>query len=116
MKNEFEERTFHFALRVLKFIEALPRNTSGSVIGRQLVKSGTAIGAIYREAQRAESKADFVHKVAMAEKEAAETEYWLMLCVEAKLSPAEAIQLLDESRQLLAIITTIGRKAKQGRI
>ncbi|MEI6108090.1 MAG: four helix bundle protein [Opitutae bacterium] len=112
MKNEFEERTFRFALRVVKFIGGLPQNTSGTVIGRQLMKSGTAIGAIYHEAQRAESKADFVHKVTMSEKEAAETEYWLMLCVEAKLSPEEATKLLDESRQLLAIITTIGRKAK----
>ena len=115
MKNEFEERTFRFALRVLKFVETLPRNTTGAVISRQLLKSGTAIGAIYREAQRAESKADFVHKVTMAEKEAAETEYWLMLCVEADLSPNEAAELLDESRQLLAILTTIGRKAKHAR-
>jgi four helix bundle protein len=113
MKNEFEERTFRFALRVVKFIESLPRTTTGSVIGRQLMKSGTAIGAIYREAQRAESKADFVHKVAMSEKEAAETEYWLMLCVEAHLSSREAVPLLEESRELLAILTAIGRKAKR---
>ena len=79
------------------------------------MKSGTAIGAIYREAQQAESKADFVHKVAMSEKEAAESEYWLMLCVEANLSSEEAVSLLEESRELLAILTTIGRKAKHTR-
>lgn len=115
MKNELEERTFNFALRVVRFIGSFPQNIAGAVIGRQLMKSGTAIGAIYREAQRAESKADFIHKVTMSEKEAAETEYWLMLCVEAKLSPEEATMLLDESRQLLAIITTIGRNAKRDR-
>ena len=115
MKNELEERTFNFALHVVRFIGSFPQNTTGAVIGRQLMKSGTAIGAIYREAQRAESKADFIHKVTMSEKEAAETEYWLMLCVEAKLSPDEATKLLDESRQLLAIITAIGRNAKRDR-
>ena len=115
MKNELEERTFRFALCVIGFAEALPRSHSGLVIGRQLLKSGTAIGAIYREAQRAESKADFIHKVAMAEKEAAETEYWLLLCAEAKLCADKAIVLLEEARQLLAILVTIGRKSKQPR-
>ena len=115
MKNEFEERTFRFALSVIRFTQAFPRNTTGAVIGRQLLKSGTAIGAIYREAQRAESKADFIHKVTMAKKEAAETEYWLLLCVEAPLVPREAAQLLDESRELLAILVTIGRNAKRAK-
>jgi four helix bundle protein len=112
MKNEFEGRTFRFALAAIRLTDALPRTTSGSVIGRQLLKSATAIGANYREAQRAESKADFAHKVAIAEKEAAETEYWLSLCQEAAFR-VETNLLLAESRELLAILVAMGKTAKR---
>jgi four helix bundle protein len=112
MKTELEGRTLRFALSTIRFVETLPRSISGTAIGRQLVKSGTAIGALYREAQRAESRADFIHKIAIAEKEAAETEYWLLLCVEAGLTD-RVRDLLAETRELLAILVTIGRKAKQ---
>lgn len=113
MKNEFEQRTFQFSVRIIHFVDSLPHKVSGSVIGRQLLRAGTSIGANYREAQRAESRPDFAHKIALAEKEAAETEYWLMLCVEASLQPEKAAALLNESRELLAILVSIGRKAKR---
>jgi four helix bundle protein len=113
VKNEFEGRTLKFALKAIGFVGALPRSTAGMVIGRQLLRSATSIGANYREAQRAESKADFIHKVALAEKETAETDYWLILCVEGGLAPSEAKALLVESRELLAILVTIGRNAKR---
>lgn len=116
MKNELEGRTLKFALKAIAFVDSLPRNTVGSVIGRQLLRSATSLGANYREAQRAESKADFIHKVAVAEKEAAETEYWLLLCLESKLASAEANKLLAESRELLAILVTIGRNAKRPKL
>jgi four helix bundle protein len=112
MKTELEERTLNFALRIIAFVETLPNSTTGLIVGRQLVKAGTSIGANYREAGRAESKDDFIHKVCIAEKEAAETEYWLLICHRAQLSTVSVEDLLDESRQLLAILTTIGRKAK----
>ena len=115
MKNELEGRTLRFALSAIQLSEALPRGAAGTVIGRQLLRSATAIGANYREAQSAESRADFIHKVAVAEKEAAETEYWLVLCHEAGLSALEAGTLLKESRELLAILATIGRNAKRNR-
>jgi four helix bundle protein len=115
MKNEFEGRTLQFALKAIAFVDSLPRGTVGAVIGRQLLRSATSIGANYREAQRAESKADFIHKVAVAEKEAAETEYWLILCLESRLAATEANKLLVESRELLAILVTIGRNAKRGK-
>ena len=89
MKTELEGRTLDFALRIVAFVGSFPPPSAGSVIGRQLLKSGTSIGANYREAGRAESKVDFVHKVGIAE------------------------NILDESRQLLAILTTIGRNAKK---
>ncbi|MDI1318904.1 MAG: four helix bundle protein [bacterium] len=113
MKNELEGRTLQFALKANTFVDSLPRNTVGTVIGRQLLRSATSVGANYREAQSAESKADFIHKVAVAEKEAAETEYWLILCLESKLAATEATKLLTESRELLAILVTIGRNAKR---
>ncbi|MBP6506166.1 MAG: four helix bundle protein [Opitutaceae bacterium] len=113
MKNELEGRTLQFALTAIAFVNSLPRNTAGAVIGRQLLRSATSIGANYREAQRAESKADFIHKVAVAEKEAAETEYWLILCLESGLAPAETDKLLLETRELLAILVTIGRNTKR---
>ena len=112
MKNELEARTLDFALRIIAYVETLPKSTTGWILGRQLVKAGTSIGANYREAGRAESRDDFIHKVGIAEKEAAETEYWLLVCHRAQLSAASIEDLVDESRQLLAILTTIGRKAK----
>ena len=76
-RHELEERTKLFALRVIPFVARLPKNKVADVIGYQLTKSGTSIGANYREANRAESRNDFIHKVALVEKEAAETQYWL---------------------------------------
>jgi four helix bundle protein len=84
--------------------------------GYQLLKSGTSIGANYREANRAQSHDDFVHKVAICEKEAAETEYWLELAVEANLTRLGSIEeLLQEVRELLAIFVASGRTAKARR-
>jgi four helix bundle protein len=115
MKNELEGRTLRFALSAIQLVESLPRNVPRTVIGRQFLKSATAIGANYREAQRAESRADFVHKVGIAEKEAAETEYWLVLCSEARLATSSCQTLLAEARELLAILVAIGRNAKRNR-
>jgi four helix bundle protein len=111
--RELERRTREFALRVVRFVSALPRRKDADVIGYQLLKAGTSIGANYREANRAESKADFVHKVGVIEKEAAETQYWLELCADLALgAPAERNWLLAESTELLAIFTSSGRTAK----
>ena len=113
MKTELEGRTLEFALRVIAFVGTFPTTSAGLVIGRQLLKSGTSIGANYREAGRGESKSDFIHKVGIAEKEASETEYWLQICQRTGLGGKEVERLLDESQQLLAILTTIGRNAKK---
>jgi four helix bundle protein len=113
MKTELEGRTLEFALHIISFVDSFQKNNTGLVVGRQLLKSATSIGANYREANRAESKSDFIHKVGIAEKEASETEYWLLICQRAKLGAYDPDGLLDEARQLLAILTTIGRKAKK---
>jgi four helix bundle protein len=114
VKTELEERTKKFAVRVVKTVGGLPKSSEGQIIGRQLLKAGTSIGANYREANRAESRDDFVHKTGVAEKEAAETIYWLEICRETRLGTEKQIaELLDEANQLLAILITIGRKAKK---
>jgi len=76
MKTELEQRTKNFAVKVVTLIRTFPKTVDGIEVGRQLLKSGTSIGANYRE----ESKADFIHKVGIAEKEASETIYWLEIC------------------------------------
>ena len=78
-KNLIVELTFDFALKIIKYIEKLEKDRK-YIIARQLLKSGTSIGANVREAQNAESKADFIHKLKIAAKEADESEYWLLLC------------------------------------
>ena len=82
-------------------------------MGGQLLKSGTSIGANYREANRAESNSDFIHKLAISEKEASETVYWLELMSEAGISDrGEVVRLLQEVGELLAIFTAAGRTSK----
>ena len=116
VKSELEKRTRAFALRIIQFVAALPRNKVGDVTGYQLLKAGTSIGANYREANRAESRNDFIHKIAIVEKEAAETQYWLELCSDAGLGdPQQRRWLLQESAELLAIFTRTGRTAKARR-
>jgi four helix bundle protein len=94
MKKELEARTKQFALRVINLISSLPKRRVADVLGHQLLKSGTSIGANYREANRAQSREDFIHKIAICEKEAAETEYWVELLMEAGLAPATVLQPL----------------------
>jgi four helix bundle protein len=112
-KAELEERIKQFALRVIRFVSSLGRSKASEVLGYQLLKSGTSIGANYREANRAESRNDFIHKLAIAEKEPPETHYWLELCTEAGIGgAAERSWLLQESGELLTIFTAAGKTAK----
>lgn len=108
-RNEIVEISFEFALRIIEFSEQLEEQRK-YVIARQILKSGTSIGANIREAQSAESKADFIHKLKIAHKEAEETEYWLFLCEKAKTypSPSQEIkaQLLSIQKLLNKIIST----------
>jgi four helix bundle protein len=113
MKNDLEVRTKMFALDVIKFVTSLKLSRPVEVITRQVLKSGTSIGANYREATRAESRSDFIHKLAICEKEAAETEYWLEIFAESRLAPSERCEhLLKECRELIAIIVASIRTAK----
>ncbi len=115
-KLELEQRTKQFALRIIKFAATLPVGKIGDVIRYQLVKAGTSVGANYREANRAESRNDFIHKIGIVEKEASESQYWLEICDEAKFGDTQQREwLLQEAGELLAIFTSSGRTAKAAR-
>lgn len=115
-KKELQARTKDFALRIIRLVSSLPKSKVTDVIGYQLMKSGTSIGANYCEAVRAESKADFIHKISIVEKEASETLYWLELLVESKvMGKGQISDLIDECDQLLAIFTATGKSAKRRR-
>ena len=112
-KFKLEERTKNFAVSVINFIKNQPKNAINHVILHQLLKSATSIGANYREANRAESRDDFIHKIGIVQKEASETQYWLELMLEINLYEEIAVQtLLNESTQLLTIFTSIGKNLK----
>ncbi len=102
--DEMKGRTKSFALRVIKLVEALPSGRTGDVIGRQLVKSGTSVGANYRAACRAKSQADFIAKMGIVEEEADESAFWMEIIVEAGLMKKELVEdLANEANQLVAI-------------
>ncbi|MCB9251154.1 MAG: four helix bundle protein [Flavobacteriales bacterium] len=108
-KNEIVDISFEFALKIIQYAELLEENRK-YVIARQLLKSGTSIGANIRESQSAESKADFIHKLKIAHKEAEETEYWILLCEKAENYPTPSTeiktQLLSIQKLLTKIIST----------
>jgi four helix bundle protein len=103
-QNEMKQRTKAFALRIIKAVEALPRARTGEVLGKQLLRCGTSVGANYRAACRARSSADFIAKMGIVEEEADETIYWMELLVEAGLVKAAKLKLLmQEADELVAI-------------
>jgi four helix bundle protein len=110
-------RTAAFAVRVIRVVDALPRRTSATEIGRQLVRSAGSIGAHCREARRARSRAEFRSKIAVAQQEAEETGYWLQLIADAGIVPGRRLEdLRDEADQLLAILIAAERtSARSGR-
>lgn len=111
---DLRRRTKQFALRILRLFSALPRQTAAQVLGKQILRSGTSIGANYREAYRARSKAEFIAKTGICLGEAEETAYWLELLGEGGLvAPEKLVELIDECDQLIAIFVTILNKAKQ---
>lgn len=113
-QQDLGERTTDFALRIVRMFTQLPKSEEARVIGRQVLRSGTSIGANYREARRARSDAEFVSKIGDCLKETDETTYWLELLVRSEIvPPAKLAKLQDETNQLLAIFTTISKRAKK---
>jgi len=112
-KEDLQIRTKEFALKVIRVYSALPKSTEAQVLGRQVLRSGISVGANYREASRSRSKPEFIAKIGDCLKELDETAYWLELLAESSIVPKERVaHLRDECDQLLAIFTTISKKAK----
>ena len=108
--KNLEERTKKFAVRIIRLSTALPNTPEGRVIKNQITKSGTSMGANYREANRARSRADFKNKIKICESETSETQYWIEVIVEAKwLSWRKVKSEYDECSELLAIFASIGK-------
>jgi len=111
--DELKRRTKAFALRVIRLVESLPRGRVADVVGRQLLRSGTSVGAQYRSACRAKSKADFISKINGVEEEADESAYWIELLADAKVVLADKVaNLLQEANELTKIFGASARTAK----
>ena len=112
-KTDLRERTKTFALRVVRMFSALPKTTEAQVLGKQLLRSGTSIGANYREAFRARSKAEFIAKCGDSLREIEESAYWLELLMESGVVSAEKLApLRRECEELTAIFVTVLKRVK----
>ena len=111
---DLKERTKKFALRIIRMFVRLPKSDVARVLGKQVLRSGTSVGANYREADEGRSKAEFIAKMGDSLRELSETEYWLELLIESEtIKSSSMASLLDETRQLKLIFTTIIRKSKE---
>lgn len=118
MQNEEKDllaRTKMFARRIIRLYIALPKgNVVAQILGKQFLRSGTSVGANYREANRARSKAEFISKIGECLREADETLYWLELLAEESILAASRLGLLiQEADELAAIFTTISKRARE---
>jgi len=115
MGNVVKDKSFAFAVQVVNLYRYLCDEKKEFVLSKQLLRSGTAIGALVREAEQAESKPDFVHKMAIALKEANETEYWILLLRETcYLNENEAESIINDNKELLKLLTSIIKSTKRG--
>ncbi|MCM3872732.1 MAG: four helix bundle protein [Pyrinomonadaceae bacterium] len=113
MDRDLKQRTKQFALRIIKLYLALPSRGLTQVLGTQILKAGTSVGAHYREAQRAKSNPDFISKIEGALQELDETIYWLELLSDSGVVVPKRLEgLHQEAEELLAILVTIARKVK----
>jgi four helix bundle protein len=114
-EEELKRRTKQFALRAMRLVRSLPKTTEGRAIASQLIRSATSVGANYRAACRARSKAEFVAKLGTVEEEADESAFWMELLVEGRLVKEELIRpLLQEANELVRIMTS-SRMSASGR-
>ncbi len=103
-EQTFKNRTKHLALEVVRLVESLPRNRTADVLGRQLLRSGTSVGANYRAACRGKSASDVVAKLSIVEEEADESIYWMELLVEGRVVLPERVSaLIKEANEILAM-------------
>jgi len=113
-ENVVRVKSFSFAVRIVQLYKELSENKREYVLSKQLLRSGTSIGANIREAENAESKADFIHKMGIAQKETDESIYWLELLKETQyISPGDFESVSADANELLKIIRSIILTAKQ---
>ena len=110
---DIRERTFQFAVRVIRAARKLPRDTTAQVIVRQLVKSATSVGANAEEADGSESRRDFIHKTSISRKEAFESRYWLRIVRATMLDSDELVALEQESDELARILSAMVANSKR---
>ena len=111
--NIVKEKSFTFAVRIVKVARYLQENKHEFVLSKQVLRSGTAVGALVRESEHAESKADFIHKLAIALKEANETQYWIDLLHETELLNNKSYETLyPDITELIKLLTSIIKTTK----
>jgi four helix bundle protein len=116
MSIELKERTKNFALRIIKLVESLPAGRTSDVVGKQLVRCGTSVGANYRAACRAKSRADFIAKMGIVEEEADEAIFWMEVLIESGLMRKEPLcDLMDEANQLVSIFVSSINTARENK-
>ena len=114
-ENVVAGKSFRFAVRIINLYKFLCVERREFVLSKQLLRSGTSIGALIRESEHAQSKADFINKVNIALKEANETEYWLLLLKETDyLTDSEFDSIIEESRELICLTASIVKTTKLG--
>ncbi|MDQ3749650.1 MAG: four helix bundle protein [Acidobacteriota bacterium] len=115
-QEEMKARTKKFALRVIRLVESLPNTKTANVIGNQLLRSGTSVGANYRAACRAKSTADFISKLSIVEEENDESIYWMELLIESETVKEDLLQnLMEEADEILSIIVSSIKTLKEKR-
>ena len=113
-QRDLKVRTKQFALRIVRLYSALPKTTEAQVLGKQVLRSGTSVGAHYREARRARSNAEFISKIECGLQEMEETVYWLELLGEAGVVRASRLrQLLNEAEELISIFVSSAKTVKR---
>ncbi len=114
--DDFKRRTKAFAIRVIRLVEVLPKSTVGHVIGKQLLRCGTSVGANYRSACRGKSRADFIAKMKIVEEECDESAYWMELLVESGQVKASLLDdLMKEGEELLSLVVASIKTARAHR-
>ena len=112
--EDFRRRTFEFGIRVIRLVESLPTTDAAPVIGKQLLRCATAVGANYRAAARGRSRADFIAKTGIVEEECDESLYWLEMLVDLRLiSGSRSKNLRDEANEILSIVVALIKTARR---
>lgn len=113
-ENVLKTKSYAFAIRIVKFYQYLREDKREFILSKQILRSGTSVGAMVEEAMQAESKADFIHKLSIANKEANETRYWIKLLRDTDfMDKRQAAALIDDNEELIKLLVSIMKTTKQ---